>query len=173
MVLEKRKKEMLNLSQYLKLKKLVRKIRKDVYKPIKISGAFSDNYVEYKSDTKKDTLISIKKYLGKIREHLRGMINYKRGIAEWKIQLIIKIIFISSKNFNDVRDKHSKSDNVEFMMGVYANKIIGKLFDFVLQRYQKVLEESMKGSDFVFDYVESLNYIFHKIDLKRGGSYSE
>ena len=31
----------------------------------------------------------------------------------------------------------------------------------------------MKGSDFVFDYVESLNYIFHKIDLKSGGSYIE
>ena len=31
----------------------------------------------------------------------------------------------------------------------------------------------MKGSDFVFDYVESLNYIFHKIDLKRCGSYIE
>ena len=31
----------------------------------------------------------------------------------------------------------------------------------------------MKGSDFVFDYVESLNYIFHKKDLKRCGSYIE
>ena len=29
----------------------------------------------------------------------------------------------------------------------------------------------MRGSDFVFDYVESWNYIFHKIDLKRLGSY--
>ena len=31
----------------------------------------------------------------------------------------------------------------------------------------------MKGVDFVFDYVESLNYIFHKIDLKRCRSYIE
>ena len=31
----------------------------------------------------------------------------------------------------------------------------------------------MRGSDFVFDYVESLNYIFHKIYLKRSGSYIE
>ena len=29
----------------------------------------------------------------------------------------------------------------------------------------------MRGSDFTFDYVESLNYIFHKIDMKRSGSY--
>ena len=68
---------------------------------------------------------------------------------------------------------HSKSDNVEIRMGADTNEIIEKLFDSVLQRYQKRLEESMKGSDFVFDYVESLNYIFHKIDLKRDGSYIE
>ena len=97
------------------------------------------------------------------------MINDKRAKGEWKIQLIIKINFISSKNFNDVRDLHSKSDNVEIMMCADTNEIIEKLFDSILQRYQKGVEESMKGSDFVFDYVESLNYIFHKIDLKRCG----
>ena len=31
----------------------------------------------------------------------------------------------------------------------------------------------MRGSDFVFDYVESLNYIFHKINWERSGSYIE
>ena len=31
----------------------------------------------------------------------------------------------------------------------------------------------MRGSKFVFDYSESLNYIFHKVDLKRSGSYIE
>ena len=31
----------------------------------------------------------------------------------------------------------------------------------------------MRGSEFVFAYVESLNYIFHKIDMKRSGSYIE
>ena len=29
----------------------------------------------------------------------------------------------------------------------------------------------MRGSEFIFDYVESFNYIFHKVDLKRSGSY--
>ena len=85
----------------------------------------------------------------------------------------MKINFISSKNFIDTRNMHSKSDNVEIMKGVDANQIIKNLFNSLLQRYQKWLEESMKGSDFVFDYVESLNYIFHKIDLKRSGSYIE
>ena len=85
----------------------------------------------------------------------------------------MKINFISSKNFIDTRNMHSKSDNVEIMKGVDANQIIKNLFNSLLQRYQKWLEESMKGSGFVFDYVESLNYIFHKIDLKRSGSYIE
>ena len=31
----------------------------------------------------------------------------------------------------------------------------------------------MRGSDSVFDYVESLNYIFHKVEFKKSGSYIE
>ena len=31
----------------------------------------------------------------------------------------------------------------------------------------------MRGSEFVFGHVESMNYIFRKIDLKRSGSYIE
>ena len=38
----------------VKIKELINKPKKDVYKPIKISGVFSDNFVEYKSDSKKD-----------------------------------------------------------------------------------------------------------------------
>ena len=45
------------------------------------------------------------------------------------------------------------------------------LFDSFLQKYQKGLEESMKGSEFVFDNADSLYYKFHKISLHRGRSY--
>ena len=101
------------------------------------------------------------------------MINDKKKSGEWKIQLVIKINIISCKNFIDVRDMHSKSDNVEIMMVFDTNEIVEKPVDSILQRYQKGLEESMKGSDFTFDYVESMNYLFHKIDLERCGSYIE
>ena len=150
-----------------------KKSKKDVYKPIKISGAFSDNFVEYKSNSKKDKSVSIAGYLNKIREYFRKIIDDKRRIGEWKTQLIMKINFISSKNFSETRDMHCKSDNVEIMMSVDTNEIIKKLFNSLLQRYQKGLDKSMKGSDFVFDYVEWLNYIFYKIDMKRSGSYIE
>ena len=93
--------------------------------------------------------------------------------GEWKIQLITKINFISSTDFIESRDMYSKSDNFKIMMGGNANEIIRNLFNSILRRYQGGLHESMRGSEFVFDYAESLNYILHKVDLKRSGSYIE
>ena len=80
----------------------------------------------------------------------------------------MKINFISSKNFNETRDMFSKSDNFEIMIGADTNEI-KNLFNSILKRYQKGLEVSMRESDFIFDYVESLNYIFHNVDIKRSG----
>ena len=58
------------------------KPKKDVYKPIKISGTFSDNLVEYQSNDNKDKSISITGYLNNIREHLRKLINDKKKNGE-------------------------------------------------------------------------------------------
>ena len=50
--------------------------------------------------------------------------------------------------------------------------IIEEIFKSLLQRYQKKgLEESMKGSGFIFDSVNLLEYKLHKISLNRSGSY--
>ena len=68
---------------------------------------------------------------------------------------------------------YSKSDNFKIMVGGNTNEIIRNLFNSILRRCQGGLHESMGGSEFVFDYVESFNYIFHKVDLKRSGSYIE
>ena len=76
-------------------------------------------------------------------------------------------------DFIESRDMYSKSDNFKIMMGGNANEIIRNLFNSILRRYQGGLHESMRGSEFVFDYAESLNYILHKVDLKRSGSYIE
>ena len=153
------------------IKNIISIPKKNVYKPIKISGAFSDNFVEHKSDSKKDKSISISGYLNNVREQLRKLMNDKKKSREWKIQLVLKINFIFSKNFNETRDMFSKSDNYEIMIGPDIDEIIKNLFNSILQRYQNGLGTSMRGSNFVFDYVESLNYIFHKVDLKRSGSY--
>ena len=62
---------------------------------------------------------------------------------------------------------HSKSDNIEIMTNDEADEFIKKLFDSLKNRYQNNLE-SMKGSEFLFDYVYLLYYKCHKIKLTRG-----
>ena len=56
-------------------------------------------------------------------------------------------------------------------MGNETNEIIEKLFESLLKNYQKDLEESMRGSEFVFDSIDLLYYHLQKIGLKRGRSY--
>ena len=51
-----------------------------------------------------------------------------------------------------------------------ANEVINKLFDSLKNRYQNNLE-SMKGNEFVFDYVHLMYYKCHKINPKFGGPY--
>ena len=82
-----------------------------------------------------------------------------------------RIIFISSKDSNETRIVHSKSDNIEIMMGSETDKIIVELFVSLLQRYQEGLEESIKGSEFIFDSIDILYYSLNKIGLNRAGSY--
>ena len=65
---------------------------------------------------------------------------------------------------------HSKSDDIEIMINNEADKVIKELFDSLKNRYQNNLE-SIKGNEFVFDYVNLLYYKCHKIDPNLGGSY--
>ena len=56
-------------------------------------------------------------------------------------------------------------------MGSETDDIIKELFKSLLQKYQKGLEESMRGSEFIFDSVNLLYDHLQRISLKRGGSY--
>ena len=67
------------------------------------------------------------------------------------------INFISSKKDSDeTHTMHTKGDNIEIMMGSERDEIIEELFKSLLQRYQEGLEESMRGSEFIFDCVDAL-----------------
>ena len=53
--------------------------------------------------------------------------------------------FISSReNFEETSNMHTKSGNIEIMMGSETDEIIKELFKSLSQRYQEGLEESMK-----------------------------
>ena len=50
-------------------------------------------------------------------------------------------------------------------------KLWKELFRLLLTNYQEVFENKMEGSIFVFEYVDELSYLYHKISLNYGGSY--
>ena len=83
----------------------------------------------------------------------------------------MEINFISSKDSDETRTMHTKSNNVEIMIGSETNEIIEELFESFLQKYQEWLKESMRGSGFVYDSVDELYYNLNKVSLSRGGSY--
>ena len=66
---------------------------------------------------------------------------------------------------------NTKSHNIEILMGNETREIIETLFESLLQNYEKDLEESMRGSEFVFDSIDLLYYHLQKIDLERDWSY--
>ena len=73
------------------------------------------------------------------------------------------INFISFKKDSDEsRIMHTKSNNVEIMMGSETDETIEDLFKSLLQKYQEGLEESMRGGEFVFDGVDALYYDLNK-----------
>ena len=134
-------------------------------------SAFNGNYIEYEFKGDKDKNLSPKEYNAMTRPYLSNMINDHKTRREWKIQLTMQINFISSKDSEETCTMHTKSHNIEIMMGNETDEIIEKLFESLLQNYQKDLEESMRGSGFVFDSIDLLYYHLQKIGLKRGGSY--
>ena len=50
------------------------------------------------------------------------------------------------------------------MINDEADEVIDKLFESLKKRYQNKLEESMKDSEFGFDYVHLLYHKCHKIN---------
>ena len=55
---------------------------------------------------------------------------------------------MSSTDSSEKYEMHTKSDNIEFMIGSDTYSIIQTLFDSLLERHQEGLEKSMKSSNF-------------------------
>ena len=89
-----------------------------------------------------------------------------------KNQITVAIDFtVSKKDSDETCTMRTKSDNIEIMMDSETDEIIEELFKSLFQRYQEGLEESMRGSEFIFDSVDALYYDLNKISLSRGESY--
>ena len=123
----------------------------------------------------------IKPYLSDLinKHKTHGSAKYHSGNKSWigkNVQQVENsaidfINFISSKDFDETRTMHTRSNNVEIMVGRETNEIIEDLFKSFLQKYQEGLEESMRGSEFAYDSVDILYYNLNKVSLTRGRSY--
>ena len=121
-------------------------IDEDYYKPIITKGAFNNNYIQYESKGDKGKNLSIKNRLNMIKPYLNDIINdhktqgkwrihsgnkiiEHKSQSEWKIQLTMAINFISSKDSDETRTMHKKSNNIEIMMGSETDEITEELFE--------------------------------------------
>ena len=143
----------------------------DYYKPIEVKSAFDGNYVLYESRGDKDANLALYEYFDKIKPYLKDMIDDYKSKGEWKIQITMRIIFISFIDKNETQVMHTKSDNVEIMNGANTSDAINKLINSFMKRYQEGLETKTKGSSYIFERIDLLEYHLHKKSLNRGSSY--
>ena len=131
-----------------------------------INRKYLDMIMPYLSD-----IINSHETHGLVRYHSYDKTYLEETYSKWKIQLTMTINFISFKDSDETRTMHTKSNNVEIMIGSETGEIIEDLFESFLQKYQEGLAESMRGSEFVYDSVDVLYYNLNKVSLSRGGSY--
>ena len=107
----------------------------------------------------------VEQYLNKTRPYLTDLVNDLKQSDTLENLIYNTINFISSKDDNNEDHvMHSKSDNIEIMSSDEADEGIKKLFDSLKNRYQNNLE-SMRGSKFVFDYVQLLHYVIKSVSI--------
>ena len=83
----------------------------------------------------------------------------------------MRVIFVSLIDKNETQVIHTKNDSVKIMNGTDTNDAIIELIKSFTKRYQERLETKMKGSSYIFERVDLLEYHLHKISLNRGSSY--
>ena len=105
-----------------------------------------NNYIEYESRGDKNKNLSVKEYLNMIRPYLSDMINHHKTHGKWKvhsgnkvidyktegklkIQLTMAINFMPSEDSEETRTMHTKSHNLEIMMGVKQTKSLKKILN--------------------------------------------
>ena len=143
----------------------------DYYEPKEIKSVFDGTHIVYESRRDKDAKLALCEYFDKIIPYLKDMINDYKSKGEWKIQITMRIIFISFINKNEIQVMHIKSDNIKIMIGTDTSDIINELIDSFRKRYQEGLETKMKGSSYIFERIDMLEYHLHKVSLNRGSSY--
>ena len=82
-------------------------------------------------------IINDHKTRGLVRYHLGNKAWLEETSSEWKIQLTMAINFISSKDSDETRNMHRKSNNVEIMMGSETDEIIKDVLNLFCKNTKK------------------------------------
>ena len=108
-----------------------------------------------------------------ILPYLASLINDHKNIrnSKRKIQLNIRVNFISTNDTGEIHTFYVRSDNEEIRSGNETNEIINTLIKSFLSNYLEEEKILRSGSNFVFESVNLLTYHIHKRDLKRVKSY--
>ena len=102
-----------------------------------------------------------------IRPYLRDTINDYKTRRKWKIQLTMRINFISFRDSKETPTMYTKRHDIEIMMSNETDDITEEFRKSLLQNYKKDLKEPMRGSEFVPDSIHLLYYHLQKIGLKK------
>ena len=117
----------------------------DYYEPKEIKSAFDGSYVLYESIGDKDANFALYEYFDKIKLCLKDMINDFKSKGEWKIQITMRIIFISFIDKNETQVMHTKSDNVEIMNGTDTSDANNKLINFFYEKISRRTRDKNEG----------------------------
>ena len=110
--------------------------------------------------------LSVKQYLNKITQHLYDLINDHRIARRvWKIQISMRVNFISSKDTGETRTIYVWSNNESIMWGNDTNNIIKEFFESFLNNYQEELKLT-SGSELDFESVELMDKFFTSVKVK-------
>ena len=137
----------------------------DYYEPVKIKSAFDNSYIQYESRGNREADLWLAEYLNITIPYLRDMIDNRKDRGKWKIQLTMKINFVSVLDNTQFPEMHTKSDNIEIMIDIKTNDIITGLFNSLFKKYQEGLETKMKGSSFTLFIV--LSFSQSKLESRR------
>ena len=105
--------------------------------------------------TKEELIISFLKSKQSIAE------LFNNNLYDNKIIISIHVNFISSKDTGETCTIYIWRDNVSIMRGSDTDYIIREIFRSFLRNYQEELK-IIKGSDFVFESVELVDYKLHR-----------
>ena len=141
------------------------------YEAIFVRSALENRLEEYEISGNRQTL-SMREYLTAIYLPLKKLIDEKQKSTrmEQMVQLRVSAVFVKVNNPFDRYIEYADSDSLILRRADDTQVFITKLYDSLLENFEKK-QNSLRGSNLVFDGIDLTLVQFIKLRLKTGGSY--